>query len=229
MVQAQCAARCKPRRIHDSQHKKRHRNFSKEVDSLGVGQFSNIQQNAALCSAMLSKVRNGAVAIRNGANRGLRTRYLIHFLFWWEEVDSFNSETGKFTCISGASAPKGGSWRNAPRGVNRAESTIPSIKKDTALRCLFFWWEEVDSNHRRRCQQIYSLLPLATRESSHAWSWWSESNQQPADYKSAALPLSHTSEVFGTNTLCRTIRIKMVPWGGVEPPTQGFSVPCSTN
>ena len=61
---------------------------------------------------------------------------------------------------------------------------------------LFFWWEEVDSNHRRRCQQIYSLLPLATRESSHAWSWWSESNQQPADYKSAALPLSHTSNYY---------------------------------
>ena len=102
-------------------------------------------------------------------------------------------------------------------------------KKASEFRCFLFWWEEVDSNHRRRCQQIYSLLPLATRESSHAWSWWSESNQQPADYKSAALPLSHTSEVFGTNTLCRTIRIKMVPWGGVEPPTQGFSVPCSTN
>ena len=29
------------------------------------------------------------------------------------------------------------------------------------------WWEEVDSNHRSRRQQIYSLLPLATRESSH--------------------------------------------------------------
>ena len=43
--------------------KKRHRDFSKEVDSLGVGQFSNIQQNAALCSAMLSKVHNGAVAV----------------------------------------------------------------------------------------------------------------------------------------------------------------------
>lgn len=39
-----------------------------EVDSLGVGQFSNIQQNAALCSAIISKVHNGAVAIRNGAN-----------------------------------------------------------------------------------------------------------------------------------------------------------------
>ena len=50
------------------------------MDSLGVGQLSNIQQNAALCSAMLSKVHNGAVAVRSGANRGLRTRYLINSL-----------------------------------------------------------------------------------------------------------------------------------------------------
>ena len=26
------------------------------------------------------------------------------------------------------------------------------------------WWGRVDSNHRRHCQQIYSLSPLATRE-----------------------------------------------------------------
>ena len=26
------------------------------------------------------------------------------------------------------------------------------------------WWWGMDSNHRRRCQQIYSLPPLATRE-----------------------------------------------------------------
>ena len=30
----------------------------------------------------------------------------------------------------------------------------------------FTWWERVDSNHRRRSQQIYSLSPLATRELS---------------------------------------------------------------
>ena len=30
-----------------------------------------------------------------------------------------------------------------------------------------FWWELVDSNHRSITQQIYSLSPLATRESSH--------------------------------------------------------------
>ena len=32
---------------------------------------------------------------------------------------------------------------------------------------LFVWWGKVDSNHRRHCQQIYSLSPLATREFPH--------------------------------------------------------------
>ena len=30
----------------------------------------------------------------------------------------------------------------------------------------FFWWEEVDSNYRSRRRQIYSLIHLATLESS---------------------------------------------------------------
>ena len=30
-----------------------------------------------------------------------------------------------------------------------------------------FWWGMVDSDHRRHCQQIYSLSPLATREIPH--------------------------------------------------------------
>ena len=30
-----------------------------------------------------------------------------------------------------------------------------------------YWWRELDSNQRRRSRQIYSLLPLATRESLH--------------------------------------------------------------
>ena len=37
--------------------------YAEEVDSLGVGQFLNIQQNAALCSAIISIVHNGAVAV----------------------------------------------------------------------------------------------------------------------------------------------------------------------
>ena len=53
-----------------------------------------------------------------------------------------------------------------------------------------FWWRRVDSNHRSESQQIYSLPPLATREllRMKLWSWWTDSNPRPADYKSAALP-----------------------------------------
>ena len=61
-------------------------------------------------------------------------------------------------------------------------------KKSMVLTML--WWGRTDSNHRSESQQIYSLPPLATRELPHIWSFMSESNQQPADYKSAALPLS---------------------------------------
>ena len=32
---------------------------------------------------------------------------------------------------------------------------------------LLIWWAGVDSNHRSRRRQIYSLLPLATREPTH--------------------------------------------------------------
>ena len=70
-----------------------------------------------------------------------------------------------------------------------------SLKKTKSYDLVFFWWERVDSNHRSRRQQIYSLPPLATRELSHihftvkrGWSWWTDSNPRPADYKSAALP-----------------------------------------
>ena len=51
------------------------------------------------------------------------------------------------------------------------------------------WWRGEDSNLRRLSQQIYSLPPLATREPLHTWSWRWDSNPQPADYKSAALPV----------------------------------------
>ena len=37
---------------------------------------------------------------------------------------------------------------------------------DSKIRHII-WWGMVDSNHRRRCQQIYSLSPLATREIPH--------------------------------------------------------------
>ncbi len=38
-------------------------------------------------------------------------------------------------------------------------------KKTCRSKSFFVWWREMDSNHRSRRRQIYSLLPLATRES----------------------------------------------------------------
>ena len=44
------------------------------------------------------------------------------------------------------------------------------------------------------CYYIKSYLYMQCK--IYIWSWWRESNPQPADYKSAALPLSHTSMCF---------------------------------
>ncbi len=67
----------------------------------------------------------------------------------------------------------------------------------------------MDSNHRKLSWQIYSLLPLATREPVHRvgdymlfcriveWSRRRDLNLQPTDYKSVALPielLRHTKK-----------------------------------
>ena len=72
--------------------------------------------------------------------------------------------------------------------------TNPSdwIKKRQSNDCLFFggrgWIRTTEVSDNR-----FTVCPLWPLGNSPLWSWWSESNQQPADYKSAALPLSHTS------------------------------------
>ena len=79
-------------------------------------------------------------------------------------------------------------------GQNMAFYRQKKIGSETFSLPIHTWWGKVDSNHRRHCQQIYSLSPLATREFPHIlfsaqyWSWWTDSNPRPADYKSAALP-----------------------------------------
>ena len=56
-------------------------------------------------------------------------------------------------------------------GLFESASVFPENKdknkSDTHYQVSLCWWELVDSNHRSIKQQIYSLSPLATRESSH--------------------------------------------------------------
>ena len=61
--------------------------------------------------------------------------------------------------------------QSAGPGLFESASVSPENKdknkSDTHYQVSLCWWELVDSNHRSIKQQIYSLSPLATRESSH--------------------------------------------------------------
>ena len=62
--------------------------------------------------------------------------------------------------------------------------------RETSEQDISLLVEEDGFEPSKLTQQIYSLPPLATRELLHMnlWSWWTDSNPRPADYKSAALP-----------------------------------------
>ena len=69
-------------------------------------------------------------------------------------------------------------------------------------------------------ERIYSPPRLATSLPLQIeWCRREDLNPQPTDYKSVALPVE----------LHRHINLKMVAQDGIEPPTQGFSVLCSTD
>jgi hypothetical protein len=53
--------------------------------------------------------------------------------------------------------------------TEKSPQTRMNTKKnvpDSKIRHII-WWAGMDSNHRSRRRQIYSLLPLATREPTH--------------------------------------------------------------
>ena len=78
---------------------------------------------------------------------------------------------------------------------------------------------------------LSSWLQFAAKDNK--WCRLSELNGWPTDYKSVALPTElsrHTKFVFAVhyNHFKRDYQI-MVPRGGIEPPTRGFSILCSTD
>ena len=97
----------------------------------------------------------------------------------------------------------GRSSREPPIIRGSLQHHVHNTKRTYRLGMSFLWWAEVDSNHRSRRRQIYSLIHLAALESAHMklcgalWSRWLDSNPQPADYKSAALPIELHRRVFG--------------------------------
>ena len=120
-------------------------------------------------------------------------------------VAVYHQTAGRYTLARDEIQPRRGWWYTphfARWWYTKPAAWINKKRTFGRQKFSFCWWGMVDSDHRSQWQQIYSLPPLAAREIPHMksalrcglfWSWWSESNQQPADYKSAALPLSHTS------------------------------------
>ena len=87
-----------------------------------------------------------------------------------------------------------------------------------------FWWAEVDSNHRSRRRQIYSLIHLAALESAHIF--------RCNSIRCGAGDWTRTHNLLITNQLLCQLSytgVCLVPWGGIEPPTGRFSVCCSTD
>ena len=58
------------------------------------------------------------------------------------------------------------SSREPPINVGLLSTTSLAPQKEHLEKVLFLWWEEVDSNHRSRRRQIYSLMHLATLQSA---------------------------------------------------------------
>ncbi len=103
------------------------------------------------------------------------------------------------------------------------QDTSTTHKKDTPFGMSFLWWAEVDSNHRSRRRQIYSLIHLATLESAHI---------QLTLVRCGAGDWTRTHNLLITNQLLCQLSytgVRLVPWGGIEPPTGRFSVCCSTD
>ena len=68
----------------------------------------------------------------------------------------------------------GGIQNSGCRQGKSAKNQIPAksnIKLRFQSKSELYWWGKVDSNHRSRRQQIYSLPPLATREFPHETLW----------------------------------------------------------
>jgi hypothetical protein len=79
--------------------------------------------------------------------------------------------------------------------------------------------------------QSAAFSHFATPPKCYRWCRLQDLNPQPTDYKSVALPieLSRHTFSFKLNIFIKLSQLLMVARDGIEPPTQGFSVLCSTD
>ena len=84
----------------------------------------------------------------------------------------------------------------------QGNARLVTVIKKLRMLGVFIWWERMDSDHRSmKATDLQSApfghsgtLPFRFSRKNlsgltdRKWSWWTDSNPRPADYKSAALP-----------------------------------------
>ena len=91
--------------------------------------------------------------------------------------------TGLFLCRS---LPRFTSAFTSISGSNPTDYI--KTKNQSQKWLVFCWWKRVDSNHRSWIATDLQSVPFGRSGTLPYWSWWTDSNPWPADYKSAALP-----------------------------------------
>ncbi len=106
---------------------------------------------------------------------------------------------------------------------HRCTEPLQHIKKET-FPVSFLWWRGVDSNHRSLRRQIYSLLPLATREPIHDDSKRTGEVEPAKGLEPATCWLQIScSANWATPARCPTAGRKMATKKGLEPSTSSVT------
>ena len=93
-----------------------------------------------------------------------QTNTLSGVFFWWTSQNVFTTRESLPRPLYKKTPFRVCSFGGLQRTCLQHENPSPSTVQKNTLSGVFFWWTGMDSNHRRRCRQIYSLIPLATRE-----------------------------------------------------------------
>ena len=78
----------------------------------------------------------------------------------------------------------------------RGVTSLAALIKKKSPKGTLHQWAEVDSNHRSKLQQIYSLPPLATRESTHNLYKHHKGGYMQADERTRTVNLLITNQLL---------------------------------
>ena len=126
------------------------------------------------------------------ANKKRRSFERLSFIFWWERMDIasrglktvhrtvFLTPCSNPRCTCGTAAPtaKNGNIMQTKKVLNTIQNLLCLFGGSGWIRTI-----EVTDNRFTVCP----LWPLGNTPTKK-WSWWTDLNPRPADYKSAALP-----------------------------------------